>query len=354
MADDEDLSQQPEALTRATMADDVRSAMEQVADKLVTDGKQPTEDKVTTDTRPRDEHGKFLPKTVEAQATDAPVPETTDADRPAEQAAQPSNAAGPPRGWSADAKAAWAQLPPSIQTEVSRREAEINEGGRQWSEQKRGYEQALAPVQSLSQQYQMPATDVVARLVTVEQRLSDPRQAPQVIAELANAYGVNLTALASGTQQPAARQAPTIDLNAVRQAASEQVRQELSEAEQQRQTNAQIERFGSEKDAAGNPKYPHFSDPAVKTRMGRLLASEDASTMEDAYDQAVWSIPSIRSQLTASMKPQAAAQAQVVKAKNAKVSLNGSPRGAAPINRNDNSRNSVTDDVRAAVESLRA
>lgn len=328
MADLEEL--QPSL--RDSVQDDVRAAFEQhssdVAEAL-------TKDETATEKadRLRDEHGKFVARDkVEPSAPEI----TTDADQPAEQVVQQSRAVEPPRGWSADEKAQWATLPPAIQAAVSRRENEFNDGGRQWSEQRKGYEQALAPVHELSSQYQMPPDEVVARLVSVEKRLGDPNQAPQVIAELAQAYGVNLQTLTS--QPPVVNQAPVIDPNRITQDVTDRVRKELAAEEGQRQALSLIDKFGTERDAGGAPKYPHFNNPDVRSRMGSFIANGWASSMEDAYNQVVYSIPAVR---------EALAPPSVSKAKSAAVSLKGSPGGQKPISRPE-SKGSVVDDVRAA------
>lgn len=346
MADIEDLSQTVEAPLRESVQDDVRAAFEhhnELADKLVNDApvNETVEQKAE---RQRNERGQFVAKEhAEAPQTAAQPKEITDADRREEQVAQPSTAGGPPTSWSADAKAAWSTLPPAIQAAAVKREAEINEGARQWSEQRRNYEQAFQPIQQLSQQYQMPPADVVSRLVAVEQRLGDARQAPQVIAELASAYGVDLTALVNGSPQPQTSPAAQFDPDKLFQTLDQRLEQRMTEREErQRQETAlqqTIDGFGSA------PGHEHFA--TVKVYMGHLLGSGLASDMQDAYDQAVYANPETRAKLMAqTIQPTVKARPDP---RRAAVSLNGSPRGAAPVNR-DQSKGSVLDDVRAAFE----
>lgn len=350
MADLEEL-QPPEVSQRESVQDDVRAAFEQhssnIAEKLIS--AKDTETPAEKADRLRDETGKFVAKDKTVERPEAAPEQFTDADRREEKPAAPSTAGGPPTSWSAGEKAEWLKLPPAVQQAVIRRETEIDSGGRQWSEQRKGYEQALAPVNELANQYQMPANEVVARLVSVEKRLGDPRQAPQVIAELAQAYGVDLRSLTTGSQQPAAHQAPNLDPQQLFQMLDQRVEQRMTEAEAKRRQDAETQGilgdFATQRDASGNPKYPHFEDAKVKVRMGRLLESGDATSMEDAYDQAVYSIPTIREQLIASMA--APKPGQVNKARSAAISLKGSPRGQMPAGRSE-SKGSVLDDVRSA------
>lgn len=358
MADDDLLPQEPPSIQ-----DDVRAAFEQhtqaIADKLAEPSAETSvADEAQKEPRPRDEHGKFLPKesTVEAQPkADAPEKVTTDADRPEEKPVQSSMAAGPPSSWSADAKTAWSQIPPSIQAEVVKREREINEGGRQWSEQKRNYEQALSPVQPLAQQYGMPHHEVVARLVSVEQRLADPAQAPQVIGELINAYltqkGIRFdpAALVNSSQQPQSRAPePRFDPSVVERIVDER----LTQAESQRTISSLIRDFAGEKDGGGKLVHEHFD--AVKTLMGNLIASGQATDMQDAYDRAVWSNPDIRSQLLAAQARTVPSVDQeklrTAKARKAAVSVSGPPNGKANGAADKPVYETVHDAVRAAYE----
>lgn len=350
---DEDLSTGiPDSTNlRESVTDDVRAAFDHhtadVADKLANSTEETAAERTE---RLRNERGQFVKQDKVETQTAAPD-KTTDADRPAEQAASPSTANGPPSSWSAGAKTEWSKIPPSVQAEVIRRESEINEGGRQWSEQKRNYEQALSPVAALAQEYQMPVGDAIQRLVNVERRIADPRQASTVIRELAQAYHVDLAALINGSQQPASGAPPTFDPNQFFQTVDQRLEQRLNEHEQERQRAAEtqgiITSFESEKDANGKLVHEHFD--SVKVLMGNLLKSGQASDMQDAYDKAIWATPETRAKLIAAQTAAVPDRARVDKAKRAAVSLNGAPRGT-PINRQVNgSAGSVMDDVRAAV-----
>lgn len=326
------------------LAETVRAAYEQHAEAIVKDAPEGETDDAKAERR-RNEHGQFVARDkVERDPVAAPEKEITDADRRDEQAVQPSKAAGPPTSWSAGEKAEWSKLPPAVQQAVIRRETEINEGGRQWSEQRKTFEQALAPVSELSTQYGMPASDVVARLVNVEKRLNSP-EAPRVIAELAQAYKVNLAALVNGSQQPQSRGAQQqIDPNQLAQWLDQRVEQRLSAAQQAQEVTYVIENFADEKDATGKSAHEHFND--VKTKMGHLLASGQAADMQDAYDQAVWATPDIRAKLLAAQTRPAAGQNQVARSKRAAISKVGLPNGTVA---NEKPRySSVEDAVRAA------
>lgn len=326
MADAEDL-EQPQI---DSVADDVRAAFEQhkdVAERLIEDGSTDTAAKQAE--RARTPDGKFAK--VEPAVAEAPEAKPiTDADRREEPVAQPSTAGGPPTSWSADAKTLWSTAPTALQQAVLKREAEMNEGQRQWSEQRRNYEQAMQPVAQLATEYQMSPADAISRLVSVERRLGDPAQAPRVIAELAQAYGVNLAALANGSQQQNAAPSP-IDPSRLMQTVEQRVNSTLTQWQQRQQEAAQttsaIDAFSNARDASGKPAHEHFSDNAIRVKMGHLLQSGQATDMEDAYQQAIWATPDIRSKLLAaqSAQPINVDRQRADKAKKAAVSLKGAP-----------------------------
>lgn len=310
---------------------DIREALaEKVANADVEVPEAPRESE-----RPRGPDGKFLSKEVEATPPPVTVP---DAGENAEQPVQQTSAATPPSFLSAEAKAEWAKAPPAIQAAVVKRDADANEGARQWSDQRRQYEQAFAPVQSLSQQYQLPGNEVVSRLVAAEQRLQkDPVGA---IIELSQAYGVDLTALVNGTIQP--RPAPQFDPNTIPQMVSEQ----LQAWQQDQALNSQIQTFAGERDQTGL-KHPHFANEAVKAHMSALLDKNLATNLQDAYDKAVYAIPEIRTSL---LKP---AVSQVSKAKRAAVSPSGAPNGSVPAKNGYDAKASIEDDIRESIATLR-
>src|SRR6185436_6074440 len=107
-------------------------------------------------------------------------------------AAQP--AAAPPAGWTAAEKAEWSKLSPVAQAAVSRREAEISNGGKQWSEEKRRYEAMIAPVAESARARGMNAEQGLQTLMAAQRALdTDPVSA---IRHIARSYGVDLANLA--------------------------------------------------------------------------------------------------------------------------------------------------------------
>lgn len=321
----------------------IRAAAEQVTkDKLSSAdvASSPEADVPEDGARARDSSGKFISKSaVEQTETVAPVTPTTDADRLSEQPQVQSNALTPPTSWSADAKAVWSSLPPAAQQAALKRETEMADGQRQWSEQRQQLERTIAPLNELSQQNGIPWTEGLNRLLTVESSLRNPATAAQTVQQLAQAYGVDLAALVNGSPQPQRQvQQPQFDPNAIRQ----DIRQTIAAEFEERALNSTISEFGLAKDANGNLLHPHFE--AVKAAMGFLLSSEKAQSMQDAYDKAIWLDPSMRPQ----PQIQVNSQQQVQKAKKAAVSVSGAPVNGVSKPKGFDPNQSLVDDIREA------
>lgn len=323
---------------------DIRAAAESLGSKLSSaDAVSPPSDavevpEVAQSERARDASGKFIPK-VEPSA-----PETvSDAGQQTEQPEQQSSAATPPSFLSAEAKAEWAKTPAAVQAAFLKRDADANEGGRQWSEQRQQLERAIAPLHELSQQNGLPWQEGLNRLLTVENSLRNPATAPQMVQQLAQAYGVDLAALVNGSPQPQRQNTSQFDPSVIISQAREEARKQVAEELESRELNSTIANFGIAKDASGQPLHPHFE--ALKPVMGFLLSNKQATTMQEAYDKAIWLTPETRPQ----PQIQANQQQQVIRAKNAAVSPKGAPVNGVTKPKGFDAAQSLTDDIREAI-----
>lgn len=89
--------------------------------------------------------------------------------------------------------------------------------------------------------------------------------------------------------------------------------QNIFAAQQRQQEQAQIEaaqtaiqEFAAATGEDGQPKHPHFEE--VKGAMGALMQSGAASSLDDAYEQACWTLPALREGLM-KQRQEAAAKA---------------------------------------------
>jgi len=325
---------------------DVLAAFEKLRDEPPTP--EPAAASSEADASPerlRNERGQFTKadgaETPAAVAAE-PVP---DADPSPDKPEQPSTAVEHPKTWSADAKAEWSKLPPAVQQAVLKRETEIDAGGRRWSEEKRQYDDVLNPVRGLASRHGVDERETINRLLSANDWLErDPAGA---IRAFAQAYGVDLSAPSNSNAQPQ----PQADPNFAR------LQNEVTGLRQTIQQRETAEAASAIEGFATAPGHEHFE--AVKARMGQLIGSGQANSLEEAYEQAIWSNPAIRPQLIAAQTAQvanerrAADQAAVAKAKSGALSLSGSPAGAgAPVVRPQ--YDTVEDAARAAYRQLAA
>lgn len=317
-----DTQAQAGAEPSAPVSDDVHADVRAAIESLQT---EPAAADSATDTakadRERNERGQFSQK-ADAQLADAKPVSDTDPNEGKVQ--QPSNAVEAPTSWSADAKAKWSSLDPSIQAEIAKREKDMNDGGQKWSEEKRRYEETLAPVREVAKRNGVDEKEGLNRLLAANDYLErDPAGAIQWLAQ---AYGVDLKNLeASPTARPQADPMVT------------QLHQELSTIKSTLQEREQKELLGVIEQFKAAPGREHFED--VKTFMGKLLETGQASTLEEAYETAIWATPSVREKLiaaqTAAVQPRKD-QAHLDKAKKGAISVNGSPvANAAPAQKRD-------------------
>lgn len=196
----------------------------------------------------RDGTGKFVSRETPAQeTTGTPDQAQIQPPEPQPQAA----AIEPPNSWSAEAKQTWASLPPAAQEYIAQREREAHE---ELSQKGRELSQ-LQPIRAVVEQnldvFQragLSPDDGLARLITAERALE--QNAPAAIAQLAEAYGVDLAMFApAANQSEAALRNHIAQLEARLNDTSARIQQrEAREAETQHSTVlGEIEKFAKDK-----------------------------------------------------------------------------------------------------------
>lgn len=296
--------------------------------------------------------GSFKPQKVAAADT-APAatkdPSKDTQTQASAATAQPAVVA-PPAGWTAAEKAEWSKLSPVAQAAVSRRESEIANGGKQWSEEKRRYEAMIAPVAESARARGMDVATGIQVLARAQAALdTDPVNA---IKHIARSYGVDLATLA-GTQAadvPQTANPPQPDIAAlVRQAvqpllAPIQQRYAAEEHARQQSTVDLVTTF------ATSPGHEHFE--AVSGHIMALLpviqqespGMSHESVLQAAYDAATYANPTTRAAIKAAQdadteaKRVEAAKQRTNAAKRAGSSVTGSPNGVATTGPKDTLR----------------
>lgn len=314
------------------------------------------------ETRERNPDGTFKPK-IESNAEAAPVeaaPATTEVpstDTTAKvSTSSASDPSAPPAGWTADAKAAWSNLAKelptlsptaqaavrTVQTAALKREETVEAGSRQWSEQRRRYEQLLAPVAQEAQAHGLGLEQGLNALVRAQQMLS--RDAPGALRQLAQQYGVDLATLAGHPAAERQREASQPDISALVQRAVQPLLAPIQQQFQAEQTRKSEESIAFVTEFANRDAHKHFA--TVENEIMALIPVIQASNptwdrgkvLQDAYDRAVHANPTTRTALqadaeaAAEAKRRAEASARATKARTAASSVTGAPNGAAVVN----------------------
>lgn len=235
-----------------------------------------------------------------------------------------------PVGWKGGA-ATWHAQTPEAKAFIVERERQYNQGIQR-------HAQAANFAQEMVQEfqpYQAMLTSLGATPATASRFLlskyytllsGTPAQKTQLVQELAQTAGVDLSGIARG-------ETPQVDPELAH--LREQV-QRLTGAWTQQQQSAQtaetqyihgeIERF------AADPKNGHFE--VLRPTMAALLQGGQAKDLQDAYDKASWMHPEVRASLVNQQFAQDAEKRkkQAEEAQRASVSLNAAPPAAAVDN----------------------
>lgn len=208
-----------------------------------------------------------------------------------EGAASATEEVVPPEHWSEEDKAAYVSLPPEAREVLHRFDGNFTKGIQEKSEALKRYEDAFKPYASLYAGTE--PTEAVQKLFRAQQYL---QQNPvEAIKWLANSYQVADQLFAS--KEPSKTEGDEYTDPEVKrlrqeleQAKDEQAQKERQAQQRQQQEQlAMIESFKSEKDEAGNLLHEHFDD--LQPIMAGLLSAGRATTLEDAYSQAVKAHP---------------------------------------------------------------
>lgn len=251
----------------------------------------------------RDEQGRFAP--VEANAQQVASPEAQPAEAQAAEAPAAEPAIAPPNSWRREAAAEWAKVPPAVQQEIARREADFHRGIDQYrnaAQFAHAMHSAIEPHLQTLQQLGVTPDRAVAELMNADARLrySAPEQRVQYFAHLAQQYGVDLAQLSQ--YQPAPAEAHVNQLQQQVQQLTSYLQQQHLMGQQQEDAalHSEIARF------AADPSHSHFEE--VRQYMGALMTAGLATSLDDAYAQAVHAHPKTRAAVA---QQQAQAQREV-------------------------------------------
>jgi hypothetical protein len=301
----------------------------------------------------RDDKGKFAPKEAAPEKVEAAkeIPEAR-SQQPAPQTD------GTPGDWSEASKAFLATLPPDhpLKADAARREANFEKGiakYREVADRHKEIEQVIAPRRAEFQRHgiQTDAQAVQTLLAWESAIRANPQHA---IRQLAQSYGVDLSTFAQppqaqGENELPAQLRPVVDQfgNVVQKV--DAVAQRLDQYEAQRM-QADIQAFAKDK--------PHFE--RVRTLMGQIMAGGGATSLDDAYQKAIYADPDTRAliqqeeQQKAEAERKAAAAAKAKAAADAAVSVRGSSPQGNVQSKAKSTATSVRDSLKEAMKEVRA
>ena len=246
---------------------------------------------------PRDEQGKF------AKAPEAP-PETRAA----------------PNTWRKEVAEKWGTLPPEVQAEVERREADFHRGieqYRQAAQFQQDFGRAIQPFEATLRSTGLDPVGAVTQLMATDHllRYGQPQEKMAKLQQMARYYNVDLGQV--GSYEPQAVDPQVAQLQ-------QQVQQLSSYLQQQQLQGQQAEQYSLNSEIAAfaaDPNHGHFEQ--VREHMAALLQAGLAKDLHEAYAQAVYANPTTR----AAVSQQEARAAREEAAKKAQVA-----RQAASVN----------------------
>ena len=237
---------------------------------------------------------------AETAADKTPVAPSAETTSPA---AEPSPA---PKTWRPEAAAKWTTLPPEVQQEVLKREEDIFRGLESYKADAsigRSVNQIIAPYLPMLQAAGLNPLQQVEGLMKAHHLLATgtPQQKQVLFERLAQDYGVTLAPSPDGENPFVDPQVSALQsqLTALQSQLKER---EAREATAMRQTlQKQIDTF------AADPAHVYFDE--VATDIAGLLRSQAATTLEEAYEKAVWANPVTRAKEQARLAAESQAQA---------------------------------------------
>lgn len=235
----------------------------------------------------------------------------------------------PPVSLSSPMKEKWATLPEDVRAEIKKREDDMHKAmtrhdgdlavGRKIKEIAAPYEAIIraegGTVEGAFKDYMNTAYVL---------RTGSPQQKAQVIMQAMQQFNVDITPYLEGQQNNLTALQQEIEYLRRNQVDPNAIKAQLQEQMESDRIQAQIEAF------AANPDNKHFGE--VWHIMEALLKRGQAQGLQDAYEAAIWSVPSIRAELEANAEKAKAEKrkAEMAQKKKAAASVAGSPDGTSP------------------------
>lgn len=239
-----------------------------------------------------------------------------------------------PSSWTKEAQAKWAATDPVIRKEAIRREADFHKGletykgwarvGQELNAEIQPYEALIRAANTTPQALIKDVFNTIYQLKT-----GSPDQKAAVALNILNEYGVDLAAVQTASEKIAEGLPPVdprvqhLETEVQRLTRENQEREQAALRSQFTEVVNEAEAF---KKAAG---HEHYED--VKLEMAAFIESGVCSTLQEAYDKAIWSNTQVRAKLEAErQKAERAKAAEKAAAAKKAASTNVVPRGTLP------------------------
>lgn len=234
-----------------------------------------------------------------------------------EESEEPETVFQAPEHWSSDDREAFEARSPEAQKLILKLEKDFKQGYQERVEGISAITEALEPWKDELAQRGVTADQAIRTLFAAQHSLdTNPVQG---VLQIAQSYGILDQLRKEFSPETDDNDFTDPEIKALRAEVSDLKNQQnqntqAAQDERNRAVQAQIDNFANAKDSDGNLSHPHFEQ--VRVQMGPLV--DKGMSMEEAYKEAVWTVPEYReSQLKAQEKAKAekteAEKAQKVK-----------------------------------------
>lgn len=238
-----------------------------------------------------------------AEAAAKPVSDQPQSEVPAPDATAPASDA--PHSWSAEKKALWAGIPPEARDYIAQRETAAHDQISRMGMEVARYRpvgELLDAHQAMFDRNGFAPIDGIKKLFEAQALLE--QNPVEGLAAIADQFGIDLAATfggqagEQGAVDPHAQQ--ILNQNRIlTQRLAQLENTQKAQAERDAQARRLEAKSTVEKWSEGKT---HFAREDVKKLMGTLMGNGSAKTLDEAYEQATYAIPEIRSLVLADQK----------------------------------------------------
>lgn len=253
---------------------------------------------------------------------DKPPPQQSDEEKAAAEAAEAEKnspevqATGAPETWTKEALVEWAKIPERAQQEILKREADMMTGLETYKERAslgERYDTVVEPYRAALTAQNVDPVQLFQSFAGNHYLLTfgTPEQKHQIAANLVKTYNLDLNAI-NGLLGDRPQVAPEIqalmnEINGLKTNLSQ--RDQQTQSQQLATIEAEVAAF------AADPKNQYFNEVAGDIKS--LIDGRAATSLQDAYDKAVWANPTTRAKELARLQTESQTEAQRVAAERA-------------------------------------